>query len=279
MIPRTQRAFEAKMKKMPATTGPSPAQWWWEILHARQQGRCIFCNGPAERFGGHTGAAQVHQVVPASHGGAALEFNLVLACGACILERQDRDWLDWGKAVDPQAMAQQRLRAMQHCTLMHYTKDPKGSRSDLGAKAKLRPRWALPRSTVYAFCSAEGGYFGIREAMPTPLLGFLLSQAGAVRVSPGVWYVAPEAFVATCWQLIEANAWVKRVHLERVEEWDGASNPIERQWWCVVRSTREVAERRGRQLPKMKGRGAARLKRGLRAARMNQRPRNAKAKP
>lgn len=276
MSTRTQQAFEAKMKKISSTAEPPAAPWYWEILHARQKGRCIFCGAAANRFGGHAGAAQVHQVVPGSHGGASLELNLVLACGACVQEREGRDWLDWGKAVDPQAMAQQRLLAMRHCTLMHYTKNPEGSRTELGAKARLSKRWAHPRSTVLAFCSPEGGYFGIREAMPTPVLGFLLNQAGAVRVSPGVWRVEPETFVSVCWQLIEANTWVKRVRLDDVDDVDLSGNPLEAQWWCVVRSAKEVADRRGRQLPPMNGRGEAKLRKRLRDTRMKKKPRKAK---
>lgn len=265
----TQHAFEAKMRSLSATADPVPAHWWVEILYQRQRGRCRFCGEPVSLTGGPHHPAQVHQVVPAIHGGASLERNLVLACLPCIHERADRDLLDWPRVSEAKTLLRQRLAAMEVCTLMHYTRSPKGSQTEPGARRRLRHRWKHPRTTLHAFCSEDGGYFGVREAQPSPVFGFLLRQAGAAQVSPGVWRVERDDFIQVCWTLIEANAWIKRIRLDGIEEDYPPSNTWEAQWWCVVRTTQEVSKRRGRRAPRNPDKGEGKLRKALKDALMS----------
>ncbi|MGY6517213.1 MAG: hypothetical protein ACXIUZ_00660 [Lysobacteraceae bacterium] len=155
-------------------------------------------------------------LIPASLGALPSTNNQVIACLGCRRSKGNLDWLEWNRAVDPNALAKQRREVSTQACFNHLVK-AKEDRNKLNAvRETLASRWAHPRFVAYAWCSPEIAFIGFKAHLPTGPVSQVLCRALApVDVTEGkegvVYCYAPEHFLDVAWTLIEHNGYLKPV--------------------------------------------------------------------
>ncbi|QWT22504.1 HNH endonuclease [Bacillus sp. NP157] len=235
-------AFKERMKglRLPRSTTPP---WRTLALMQAQGARCEYC-GVAVTLDGPWGAqrAVVDYLVPECHGGSPLPGNVVLACASCQKAKGDRDWLDWQRGQDPDALMARRLHALGSAW-NHLPRTTVGFKTKGPIERMLAKRWAFPRATVAACCTTEGGLVGMLGPVP-PHVYLIVRQHQAANHGAGVWCVEREAFLKCAWALVESNAWVKRLTLGAWPDGTPGEDPEGALWWAVVRNINDLVRRR-----------------------------------
>ncbi|WP_396329319.1 HNH endonuclease [Burkholderia anthina] len=189
----------------------------WVNRHAA--GGCMYCGRALSLAGDEGGRAFLDTLIPLSAGGTTHLPNLVLACSACCVEKGDRDWITYGKAVRPALLTANRRKALRDAGNHVLPLSVKGTRA---AERVFDHRWENPRFRAFAGVFDTCGFFAWNartlpqerrgEVVLALRLGFgaKVSQDGehlvVVEVQRDVWFDA-------AWVLIERNVLLHRIDL------------------------------------------------------------------
>lgn len=234
-----------------ASAQPGKALEWWRHRNVLREfnGHCAFCGAdlPSD------GARHVAPLVPASHGGGNQGDNLVASCVACSAAKANLDWLDWRNApteTEAQALDARRLATLS-VSRNHHLRNP-----DLGKKKDtvlrhLGARWSHRRFTVFAALMDTDGFIGWeRNAAPAAdVIGVLLAHGGR-RLRPCLWRLPPDRFHDAIWQLIDLNAWVRRIDLGEAHTDPTPDSSGDGQWHLTYTNVLDIRRRRPKLKPK-----------------------------
>jgi hypothetical protein len=241
-----------------ATREKKPA--WWRYTNAMREssGLCVYC-GAQLRLPDDRAADQslpkvlVNSLVPAFHGGPQLPANLVSSCASCAHAKGSSDWLQWGKAtssVTALQLEQRRLTVLERCP-NHLVRDGSRAKTKPTVMKFLSDRWAHPRFVVWAAMTDAGGLVSWcgPDEVPLEVTAVMLHfKAKLVPTSVPVWSFPsfPDpAFLSAIWQLIDINAWVRRIQLTDFPDPTPADDADSR-WWETYTDVGDVHRRRAR---------------------------------
>ena len=181
-------------------------------------GRCVYCGCEIGPVTSGKAMWSMDHLVPISAGGPASgSENQLPACAACNGEKGSKDWLLFGKAVEPERVQSLRLRMLAR-SLNHLAPDPSKAWTKLQVDRLLANRWRYPRTTFYAAVSSVGAFIGMRPGTFTgPEVAAVLSLIPKVEEGMArgylVWKMPGPRFLEVVWQLIALNAYVRRLDL------------------------------------------------------------------
>ena len=231
-------------------THPDPA-----IGHGQ---RCAYCGceiGP--RASSSTTWAMDH-IIPIGQGGPNIGQNMRPACYRCNYNKGTRDWLLFGCAVNPEDIKQARL-AMLALVPNHLVRDPSQAWKRDDVHRVLGNRWQHPRSVVFAACIGDDGFVGWPKAGTTAVSRpqrAAIEATGAERHESlkAVAYRVPRPrFLQLVWDLIDCNAWVRRLDIPGQQDATPADDPELARWSETYRNVGEIVLRRG-YVPRINGR-------------------------
>jgi hypothetical protein len=241
-----------------ATKEKKPAWWRYGNAMRESSGRCVYC-GVELRLPDGLAADQtlpkafVNSLVPACHGGPQLPINLVASCGSCSHEKGDSDWLQWSKAPNSASalrLQKRRLSVLELCP-NHLVRDGSRAKTKPTVMKFLSARWSNPRFVVWAAMTNAGGlvsWWG-PDQVPLEVSAVMLHfKAKLVEAAMPVWLFPPSpdpAFLDAIWQLIELNAWVRRIELTDFPDPTLADDSSSR-WWETYTDVGDVHRRRAR---------------------------------
>lgn len=219
-IPSLRDAFLAHVREALEQIDPIQHQRIlrkWVNRHAA--GGCMYCGRALSLAGDEGGRAFLDTLIPLSAGGTTHLPNLVLACSACCVEKGDRDWITYGKAVRPALLTANRRKALRDAGNHVLPLSVKGTRA---AERVFDHRWENPRFRAFAGVFDTCGFFAWDartlpqerrgEVVLALRLGFgaKVSQDGEHLV---VVEVQRDAWFDAAWVLIERNALLHRIDL------------------------------------------------------------------
>lgn len=155
-------------------------------------------------------------LIPASLGAMPSTLNQVISCLGCRRSKANLDWLEWGRGMDTEALAAQRLKASTQACFNHLVK-AKAERERMNkVRQALDSRWSHPRFVAYAWCSKDVAFIGFKQHLPKGLVSQVLCRALApvdvIEGKAGVVYsYSPTDFLGVAWTLIEHNGYLKPV--------------------------------------------------------------------
>lgn len=189
-------------------------EWWrYRTASIDSDGRCAYCAAPLDH---HASTSRVDYLLPPELGGPHSKANLVAACARCMDQKRYRDWLARGKAPSKSgfaSLADRRLSVLAE-SANHLLRSRETAKTKPYVLTLLRQRWAQPRFTIRAALTEHGGLVGItgneRHLDETALR---IRQLGGqpAPCSPRIFEVPASRFHGLIWQLIDMNAWVRRL--------------------------------------------------------------------
>lgn len=183
---------------------------------------CSYCGTPISRSPDSTHRKwRVDFLIPIHLGGSDHPKNLVLCCAPCLLEKNGRDWIDWG--VGPTQEGRVRLANMRIASLEESLNHViplsvgKGKSARKNALAYIFKRWAHPRFKLYATVTETDGWFAIKainDSIRVPLktrlfIKRVMTNHSGFRIEQNGWriYQVPlSGFHEVAFHLIERNA-------------------------------------------------------------------------
>lgn len=211
---------------------------------------CAYC--------GDEHAPVTDHLVPVGQGGPNIGQNLRPSCGSCNSIKGSKDWLLFGKAMDSESIKTARL-AMLALVPNHLIRDPRTAWKRNDVRRALNQRWQLPRCAMFAACCNDFGYVGwpiegtrtigkdIRAAIVT---------SGAVRLADGLavaFRVPRGKFLELVWDLIDRNAWVRRLDILGLPDATPSDDPELARWAETYKNVGEIVLRRP-YVPRINGR-------------------------
>lgn len=184
---------------------------------------CVYCGRPVEHRKSPSDdpdAAMLHieHFISRKLGGPHEKLNLVASCASCNLTKGNKDWLACPLAPDDlarKAFVDRRMKVMETCQ-NHLLRTRETAKTKPYVLTLLRQRWAHPRFAIRAALTDDTGLigFGDRDYVPDEIV-VLLRQFGATPAAREGWifFIPPDKFHALIWQLIDLNAWVRRLDL------------------------------------------------------------------
>lgn len=212
--------------------------------------RCAYC--------GDEHAPVTDHLVPVGQGGPNIGQNLRPSCSSCNTLKGNADWLLFGKAIDPKDIKAARL-AMLALVPNHLIRDPRSAWKRDDVCRSLNRRWQVPRCAMFASCCDDYGYVGW-PIEGTRTIGKDIRAAivasGAVRVADGLavaFRVPREKFLELVWDLIDRNAWVRRLDIPGHPDATLRDDPELARWSETYRNVGEIVLRRP-YVPRIDGR-------------------------
>jgi len=215
--------FAAAIAKDRKSIVSKPTESWRRKAALLESGLCHFCGRPLIQGEDDPGAAtgamlRIEPLISRQLGGQHNQLNLIASCTDCQKRKDGRDWITCLLAPDEltrEALASRRLQVMETCQ-NHLLRSREIAKTKPYVLALLRQRWAHPRFRVRAALTDKIGLlgYGPGDHVPTEIV-VQLSHYGAfpVRLAAGVFTVPAANFHALVWNLIDQNAWVRRVDL------------------------------------------------------------------
>lgn len=240
-------------------------EWWWHRLVFEKAGnRCAYCHTPlASRQDkanpGPGRKACIDHLISRYHAGPQVNDNLVPSCYSCNLHKGSSDLLAWkgftgldfeGK---PNDLAARRLRMMA-LSPNHLLRNPNLGKKKETVLRHLGTRWQHPRAVAWAAMTTEGGFirFWGPNRVPEQLTAVMLKHK-AVRIQRHYWrfpaYPDP-AFHDAVWQLIDLNAWVRRIDLGEAHADPTPDSSGDGQWHLTYSNVLDIRRRRPKLKPK-----------------------------
>lgn len=215
--------FTAALAQDRKSLGSKPPESWRRKAVLLESGSCLFCSRPLIQGEPDpdkaTGATlRIEPLISRQLGGQHDQLNLIASCTECQRLKGGRDWITCSLAPNDlarEALASRRLQVMETCQ-NHLLRSREAAKTKPYVLTLLRQRWALPRFTVCAALTEEIGLlgYGPGNQVPTEIV-VQLSHYGAfpVRSAAGIFTVPAAHFHALVWDLIDQNAWVRRLDL------------------------------------------------------------------
>ena len=215
--------FAAALRLDRKSIGSKPPESWRRKAALLESRSCLFCGRPLIPGEADpevvTGASlRIEPLISRRLGGQHDQMNLIASCIDCQHRKDGKDWITCPLAPDELAretLASRRLQVMETCQ-NHLLRSRETAKTRPYVLALLRQRWAHPRFTVRAALTEEIGLlgYGPGDHVPTEIV-VQLSHYGAfpVRSAAGVFTAPAANFHALVWDLIDQNAWVRRVDL------------------------------------------------------------------
>jgi hypothetical protein len=253
-------AFTRLLKSVRTPETQSPL--WWVKAALRTHGyACVYCGQALEAEDectpGRPTPAVCDHLIPVAGGGPDLDSGVVPSCVACHVAKSSQDWLTWGKAVDPDALRELRLKIARQA-FNHLARDPERVKSAAQVERMLDQRWSHPRGKIYASVTTGGAFVGWRDStLPLgPEWHWLLVNHGGKalpvertkggRFNPQVFtFDQPRQALLSIWALIERNALVRRLDLSPAfSEATPTENAALAQWSFTSPNTGDLVRRR-----------------------------------
>lgn len=230
---------------------------WWRYRNVLREfnDRCAYCSTElaATENQHNKNSWSIDYLVSRELGGTVQSSNLLAVCPSCRQAKGNRDWLSWRKAGCKETVSildARRLAALE-VAHNHLLRNP-----DLGKKKEtvlrhLAARWSHPRFAVYAALTESDGFIAWAAALRPPRdVVALLVGAGGRKVSGDAWRLSPVRFHDVVWQLIDLNAWVRRINMGEAFPDPTPDVPGVSHWHLTYTNVRDIRRRR----PKLKPR-------------------------
>ncbi|WP_109479075.1 HNH endonuclease [Paraburkholderia sp. C35] len=219
-VPSLREAFLAAVNARLAVVPRVPQKRWVRArVKSNTAGTCMYCARPVSEGDVELGRAFIDFLIPESAGGTRIVENMVVACTTCYAEKGNRDWLSFGRAVQPAALTKNRREALRYADNHVLPLTVKGTRA---AERVFARRWESPRFVTFAGVFRTGGVFAWDTRTVSP------GRSGEVTLSLRMGFggkvsndgehllvveVPRDAFHAAAWMLIEENVLLRRVDL------------------------------------------------------------------
>lgn len=215
--------FVAALRQDRKSMGSKTTESWRRKAALLESGSCLFCGrlliqGEADPGEATVASLCIEPLISRRLGGQHDQLNLIASCIDCQHRKDGKDWITCPLAPDELAretLASRRLQVMETCQ-NHLLRSRETAKTKPYVLTQLRQRWAHPRFTVRAALTEKIGLlgYGPGDHVPTEIV-VQLSHYGAfpVRSAAGVFTVPAANFHALVWDLIDQNAWVRRVDL------------------------------------------------------------------
>ena len=179
-------------------------------------------------------------------GGSHAPENLLASCKECAARSQVSDWTT--RKSKPKnngpTLAARRVEVLA-LSENHLLRTRDTARTKPFVAKLLQRRWQHPRFLVRACLTEQSGLLAFPQHAPMPegIAALVRLQGGQpVAGAPRLFRVPPDHFLDLMWQLIEFNAWVRRVKIEAfpdpTPQDDGASR-----WGETYLSVHDIARR------------------------------------
>lgn len=194
---------------------------WWRLHFERcsTQTHCPYCNtNLIEKVvdnGIRKGSFSCDHLIPVMLGGREMSQNLVYSCPSCNSKKGNKDWLNWGVAVDPEAMKARRLEAFKHAVENHTTRTAEERSTEKKLLKVLHKRWANQRFACYVWMGKDYTIIGWKPGCNLPdYFRAVLDEQGkpehvVLDSGYGAALVPKKHAYDAIWALIELNGFFR----------------------------------------------------------------------
>lgn len=191
-------------------------EWWRQrALSFSRDEPCTYCGAIMDP---ETHEDKVDYLLNPELGGLHIKDNLVRACAGCRARKRNRDWLDWCRAPSKSTKAEliARRQVVLSMSANHLLASRETAKTKPYVLTLLQERWGNPRFAVRAALTNESGLIGFTKNTRLPdeaMVLIRLSGGEPTPRNPRIFSIPPASFHALIWQLIDLNAWVRRLDL------------------------------------------------------------------